>query len=122
MGLAHAGLGAGLVVVPSSDWRGIDPYHTQMTRLRAIESGVSVVRPVRWATSMAFDAYGRIRGALPYFESNDRILLVQVPTEPVKTVYAHIGDSAGVLYALLLCWAVASALANRRKRAPTIPS
>jgi apolipoprotein N-acyltransferase len=118
MGLAHAALGAGLVVVPSSDWKGIDPYHTQMTRLRAIESGLSVVRPVRWATSMAFDAYGRTRGALPYFESNDRILLVQVPTEPVKTLYSRIGDRAGALYALLLGGAVTSAIANRRRRAP----
>ena len=117
MGLAHAALGAGLVVVPSSDWKGIDPYHSQMARLRAIESGVSVVRPVRWATSMAFDAYGRTRGVLPYFESNDRILLVRVPTEPVKTLYAHIGDSVGAFYALLLSGAVASALINRRKRA-----
>jgi apolipoprotein N-acyltransferase len=117
MGLAHAALGAGLVVVPSSDWKGIDPYHTQMTRLRAIESGVSVVRPVRWATSMAFDAYGRTRGSLPYFERNNRILLVQVPTEPVKTLYARIGDSVGAFYALLLSGAMASALINRRKHA-----
>ncbi len=115
MGLAHAALGVGLVVLPSSDWKGIDPYHAQMARLRAIEAGVSVVRPVRWATSMAFDAYGRIRGALPYFEQNDRILLVQVPTAPVKTVYARIGDSVGLFYALLLGGAVASAL-DKAKR------
>ena len=66
---------------------------------------------------LAFDAYGRIRGSLPYFESNNRILLVQVPPEPVKTLYARIGDSAGAFYVLLLSGAVTSALINRRKHA-----
>ena len=41
----HARGGAGLVVVPSSDWRGIDPQHTFMARVRAIEGGFSLVRP-----------------------------------------------------------------------------
>lgn len=46
----HGKLKTGITVVPSSDWYGIDPYHTKMTRIRAIEGGFSVIRPVRWAT------------------------------------------------------------------------
>jgi apolipoprotein N-acyltransferase len=37
-------LGTDLVALPSSDWRGIDPIHTQMAACRAIEQGQSVLR------------------------------------------------------------------------------
>lgn len=113
MALEHARLGAGLVVVPSSDWKGIDPYHTHMARIRAIEGGFSLLRPVRWATSGAFDAYGRTRATLPAFESNDRILRATLPVEPVATLYSRIGDTPVLAYALILLLA---GLAARRKR------
>ena len=88
----HARLGAGLVVVPSSDWRGIDPVHTEITRLRAIESGVSVVRPTRFAASAAYDAYGRTRAALVPGDWHDGVMLATVPTTLVPTLYARAGD------------------------------
>lgn len=89
---AHSRGGAGLVVLPSSDWRGIDPYHTLMTRVSAIQGGFSVVRPVRWATSMAFDQYGRIRACMPAWELNNKILMATVPVEPVPTLYRIFGE------------------------------
>lgn len=98
MSLGHARAAAGIVAVPSSDWRGIDPYHTQMARVRAIEGGFSVVRPVRWATSGAFDAFGRQRAAMSHFEENDRIMMATVPTRRMPTLYASIGDSVALLY------------------------
>ncbi len=82
---------AGIVVVPSSDWYGIDPYHSQMTRIRAIEGGFSVIRPVRWASSMAFDSYGRVRATMPYNENN-RLMIVDLPTENLNTFYSKYGD------------------------------
>jgi apolipoprotein N-acyltransferase len=101
-------------VVPASDWRGIDPYHTQMARIRAIEGGFSVVRPVRWATSGAFDAYGRQRAAMSHFEENERVMLATVPTTPAPTLYASIGDSAAMLYLLILIGALAAGFRRRR--------
>jgi len=88
----HAIGGAGVVVVPSSDWRGIDPYHTQMARVRGIEGGFSVVRSVRWATSGAFDALGRTRGTSSYFEG-ERLMIARVPVTQIPTLYTHIGDA-----------------------------
>jgi apolipoprotein N-acyltransferase len=115
MALGHARAGAGLVVVPASDWRGIDPYHTQMARVRAIEGGYSLIRPVRWATSGAFDAYGRQRAAMSHFEDNDRIMMAMLPVQPRPTLYAHIGDSAILIYILILLGALGAAFrANRR--------
>lgn len=115
MGLRHANLGAGLVVVPSSDWQGIDPYHTQMASIRGIESGFSVLRPVRWATSGAFDAYGRSRATLSHFENNDRIMLATLPVENVPTLYAQTGDVLPLLAMLFVLLASVRAKYGRAK-------
>lgn len=106
----HARGGAGLVVVPGSDWRGIDPYHTLMSRVRAIEGGMSVVRPARDGTSMMFDPYGRIRASLGAWEENEKIIAGTVPTRQVRTLYAALGDwpalvaGAFLLVALVKAW------------------
>ncbi len=92
LGRALAAKGAGVVVVPSSDWAGVDPAHGLVARTRAIEGGFSVVRPVRWATSYGFDAYGRVLAALPARDATEHVLLVDVHTAPVRTPYARFGD------------------------------
>lgn len=121
MSQAHGALGAGLVFVPSSDWRGIDPYHTQMARLRAIEGGYSLIRPVRWATSGAFDAFGRSRATMSHFEQNDRIIEASLPTERVPTLYASIGDAPVLLYLLIILGAAVSSLRRGRERSFSSP-
>jgi apolipoprotein N-acyltransferase len=113
--------GAGLLVVPSSDWAGIDPMHTQMARVRAIESGVSVLRPVRWATSAGFDAQGRVRGWMPVSEDNDRVLVVDLPTTQVSTAYASLGDAPMSLAGLYLLGLLALVLRRRRATATREP-
>ncbi|CAA6803708.1 MAG: Apolipoprotein N-acyltransferase / Copper homeostasis protein CutE [uncultured Sulfurovum sp.] len=81
-----------IAVVPSSDWRGIDPIHGQMAMVRAIEGGYSLLRPVRGATSYAFDGYGNIRASMNYFEENDRIMMASLPTRKIWTLYGVVGD------------------------------
>lgn len=114
----HAQLGAELVVVPSSDWRGIDPVHSLMSRVRAIEGGFSVVRAVRWGSSAGFDAYGRVRGWMPVTEDNDRVLVMNIPVGRVETLYGVIGDAplaAAGGWLLIAC-----VLARRRNPAATL--
>lgn len=109
---AHAREGAGLVVVPSSDWRGIDPFHTQIARIGAISGGFSLVRPVRWATSAAFDAYGRVRATQPGFGEDSHVMLATVPAAPVPTVYGALGDAPVVGASLTALAGVAARLAR----------
>ncbi len=92
LGLAFAGQGIDLLALPSSDWRGIDPIHTEMTRIRAIEGGYGVVRSTRFGRSAVVDAVGRVRGFEGAFDLGDRVLIAELPAHGQQTVYARLGD------------------------------
>jgi apolipoprotein N-acyltransferase len=85
-------LGLDLAVVPSSDWRGIDPLHTQMASVRAIENGFSLLRPTRSGLTAAYDAYGRARAWQSSFDDEEQIVLAAVPRHGISTLYGRIGD------------------------------
>lgn len=99
-GTTLARSGVDLVALPSSDWRGIDPVHTEMAAFRAVEGGMNVIRSTRFGRSAAIDSYGRMRAWQSSFEEPAPVLLAALPTTGVTTVYEHIGDT-WLLLALL---------------------
>lgn len=92
LALEQARLGIDLAVVPSSDWRGIDPIHAQMASVRAIEGGYSMLRSTRMGLTAAFDPYGRARAWESSFDAKDRIVIAALPRHGIKTLYTAIGD------------------------------
>lgn len=116
MAREHARAGAELVVVPSSDWRGIDPVHTFMARVRGIEGGFSIVRSARWSASGAFDAHGRVRAWMPAIDDNDGVMIARVPVGRTPTIAAVIGDAPVVLAACILLSLLGLAIVRRRHR------
>ena len=83
---------ADIVALPSSDWRGIDPIHTKMAALRAIEQGHSVLRSTRFGLSAAITPIGEFNAQMSSFNSNDRIMMAHLPVNKIFTVYSLIGD------------------------------
>jgi apolipoprotein N-acyltransferase len=75
----HGRLGADIVALPSSDWRGIDPIHTEMATMRAIEQGLSIVRSTRFGLSAGIDPHGVMRARRSSFETQGRILWIDSP-------------------------------------------
>ncbi|WP_244224593.1 hypothetical protein [Corallococcus sicarius] len=55
-----SGRGIELLLLPSSDWKGISPLHTRQAVFRAVEQGFSMVRQVNQGLSVAVDGYGRV--------------------------------------------------------------
>jgi apolipoprotein N-acyltransferase len=92
LGRAHARAKIDLLALPSSDWRGIDPIHTEMVRLRAIEGGYAILRSTRWGLSAGIDAAGRIRGRVSDFEDEQRISWVSLPRHGRRTLYGWAGE------------------------------
>jgi apolipoprotein N-acyltransferase len=93
-GLLHqAGrLQTDIMLVPSNDWREIDPWHTEMARFRAIEQGFNMVRQTSNGLSLATDTRGRALSRMDHFATGDRVMVAQVPTRGVTTIYSKIGD------------------------------
>jgi apolipoprotein N-acyltransferase len=86
-------LKADIVAIPSSDWRGIDPLHSQMAAFRAIEQGHSIVRSTRFGLSAAITPYGQMVAQMSSFDKNDKIMMAELPVRGVTTVYSIIGDA-----------------------------
>jgi apolipoprotein N-acyltransferase len=83
---------ADILLLPSGDWREVAPYHADMARVRAIENGFSMVRPVSGATTITCDYNGRVIGRRDFYDDGDRVLVSNVPTNGIATLYSSIGD------------------------------
>lgn len=114
LALQHAQ--ADLVVLPSSDWRGIHPLHTSMARMRAIETGAALVRATRFGLSAAFDPHGRVRSAVSHVSDGRGLLLAELPQHRVTTVYGLLGDWFPLTCALFFAIGLATAIAARAHR------
>lgn len=99
---SNAADGAGLVLVPASDWVGIDPEHGRMALMNAVAVGLPMVRPVRAATSFASDQVGRVLASQRADGQSDGVMIASVPTERVQTLYAWTGEVVPLL-ALTFC-------------------
>jgi len=84
---------ADILLLPSGDWKEISPYHANMATVRAIENGVSLLRTVSGAQSIATDYHGRIIGSRNYYDEGDKVLVAYLPTKGIRTVYTLIGDT-----------------------------
>jgi apolipoprotein N-acyltransferase len=84
--------GADLMLVPSNDWAGIDPMHTQHSTFRAIENGYSLVRQTSNGLAITVDYQGHVLAASDYFTTNEQTMIAFVPMKGVQTIYALVGD------------------------------
>ena len=115
--LRQAGLlNTDIVLNPSNEWAAIDPWHTQMASLRAIEEGASIVHQASHGLSAAFDYQGNRLAAVDYFRSGAGTMIADVPTRGVRTLYSRLGDwfAWACIAALLLL--VVTGLARGRTR------
>jgi apolipoprotein N-acyltransferase len=84
--------GAELLVVPANEWREVKDVHMQMAVFRAIENGVSLVRPAASGLSSAVDPWGRILGMADHFGAGDRTMTAHVRIGHIPTLYTKTGD------------------------------
>jgi apolipoprotein N-acyltransferase len=83
---------ASLMLIPSNDWRQIDPWHTQDITFRAIENGFSLVRQTSNGLAIVVDYEGRVLASSDYFSTSDQVMIASVPAQGTQTIYALVGD------------------------------
>ncbi|MCT4623875.1 MAG: hypothetical protein N4A46_09660, partial [Schleiferiaceae bacterium] len=98
--------GADIVLAPSNDYKEIDPMHTDMSKFRAIEQGFNLIRHTSNGLSIGTDYTGRVISEMDHFRKNDKVLITQLPTQGVKTVYSVIGDVFIAVCLILLIFAI----------------
>ena len=102
--------GTDILLAPALDWQAVSSMHAQMAEFRAIENGVSLVRQADNGLSVATDPFGRRLATMDHFTASERLMIAQVPTTGVTTVYSVIGDLFGWAsvfgFATLVCWAI----------------
>ena len=107
--------GADIMLVPSNDWREIDPYHTQTATFRAIENGFSLVTQSSRGLAMIVDYEGNVLAASDYYTTDPQVMVAYVPMQGVHTIYATIGDLFAWLSVAGLVGLIGVALARRPK-------
>lgn len=110
-------IGADIVAVPSSDWRGIDPIHTRMAAFRAVEQGHSVIRSTRFGLSAIFSPYGEVISQASSFDENNKIMIADTPSHRCDTIYSKIGD---MFIFLCIAFILAFAVKLRMKKPETV--
>lgn len=81
-----------LLVAPSNDWGAIAERHAHMARVRAIENGLSLLRPTSNGITLATGPLGRTRAQTNHFTTQDHLQLAHLPTDGPSTIYAALGD------------------------------
>ncbi len=81
-----------ILLVPAFDWPEIGSISTRPVAFRAIENGLSVIRATGEGHSIAVDYFGRTRSTVNYFATDDHVMIADLPTSSIQTLYSIIGD------------------------------
>jgi apolipoprotein N-acyltransferase len=100
-------LKAGLLLAPSFDWHEIKNIHAKMARMRAIENGISILRPSSHGISIIADQFGNILSYVDDSKSHQAPLVAAIPLGSIRTLYPILGDltiwlSIGILLILIV--------------------
>jgi apolipoprotein N-acyltransferase len=112
--IAQAGkLNVDLLVIPTGDWPSIERIHLDMAVARAIEQGVTIIRPTRGGMTASIDPQGRITSALSTADAaldgtpiagaatGLMVVVANVPVQGMPTLYGQTGDWFGWLVVAL---------------------
>ncbi|GMI47193.1 hypothetical protein TrCOL_g5649 [Triparma columacea] len=102
------GLKTDLVLNPSYDWPGLNPYHARITAFRAVELGSSVFHHCQAGTTVGYDHLGNQLGHGDYFSPTTvgdgckplkpeircrpGGVVANLPIKGVSTIYAMVGE------------------------------
>ncbi|MGA7381404.1 MAG: nitrilase-related carbon-nitrogen hydrolase, partial [Terriglobales bacterium] len=82
---------ADLMIVPENEYPQIDPMHSRMALYRAVENGFNLLLHASQSLSLACDYQGRVYGIMDHYHAGDRVLVAQLPTKGVATLYSRGG-------------------------------
>jgi len=107
LGRAYGRRGVAALAIPTNDWKQVQEFHLQNTRLRAVDSGFAVVRGATNGISAVIDRRGRLLASRDHHADGPGVVLADLPLYPGGTPYAHLGEwFTGCCVAMLLVCAI----------------
>ena len=106
---------ADILIAPYNDVIPFGQSDSVTAIFRAIENGVSLLRPAGRGTSMIVDYEGRILASQNYFTNKDGIMMTTIPTRGVRTIYSRIGDAFAYLCVAGLVFLASLALIHKQQ-------
>jgi apolipoprotein N-acyltransferase len=108
--------GVDIMLSPANDWNAISHTHPHQVSYRALEQGFSFVRPnSKSGLSVAYDYQGRLLSSLDYSITKSRIMVADLPTKGVTTVYLLIGDAFAWLCVIGILTMIGWVIFKRKK-------
>jgi apolipoprotein N-acyltransferase len=74
-----------------------------MAAFRAIEQGYSIIRSTRFGLSAAISPYGELINQMSSFDTSNKIMISNLPSRGIRTIYSYIGD---LLVYLCMCFVI----------------
>jgi apolipoprotein N-acyltransferase len=105
-----------IMLVPAYDTKRISPFHTEGALLRGVEYGFSVVRQCDAGESTAADYNGNILATQSFFTTEERLMISDVPTKGIQTLYEFAGDWFAYATILLTLFFIGFGVLSKRKR------
>ena len=102
-----------IMLVPAFDTYLTRLYHTEVGLPRSVENGFSTIRMVNEGTSMAVDYRGHLLASQDFFTTPSRIMVADLPTHGIRTLYGQLGDWFAWLSILLTIGLIGSAALRR---------
>lgn len=110
-------VGSTTLFLPSDDWPAIVDLHAEMTRMRALEYGLEIVRPTINGRTAVFAPNGAARGVIDYAAKQRTARVALVGSSP-PTLYARFGDGFAWACVAGLALLGLTAFARRQSRRP----
>jgi apolipoprotein N-acyltransferase len=96
--------GVDIIIVPGDEPSKENAVvHTELSVLRGIENGCSVLRTTLEGLTMGIDYQGRVLSRMNYYLTQEnKTIITELPTQGVQTLYARWGDWFAYVCVLLL--------------------
>lgn len=106
-----------ILFVPSWDWNSVDKAHTDANEFRAIENGLSVVKPTYDGISTAVDHQGHVINKFDTDDTGyDTVQFADVPTDSTNTFYSRFGTVIDIIFGLFgIVLVIVGIVRGRRK-------
>lgn len=92
LGRAYGRLGVAALAIPTNDWEQVQEFHLQNTRLRAVDSGVAIVRGATNGISAVIDRRGRVLASRDHHAEGPGVVLADLPLRAGTTPFARLGE------------------------------